>query len=118
VLRLDARRSVPLDGRPFRQDVPPFEHDAGAVPNGVCAPEGAPGAPAARYKRPGAVRKKGLRAALKAAAAAHPGKHLQLWFQDEARVGNKGRVCHRWWLNGERAPGFAQQAIKIVLAQI
>ena len=46
---------------------------------------------------------------MKAAAAAHPDKHLQLWFQDEARVGNKGRVCHRWWLKGERAPGLAQQ---------
>ena len=23
--------------------------------------------------------------------------------QDEARVGNKGRVCHRWWRRGERA---------------
>ncbi len=28
-----------------------------------------------------------------------------MWFEDEARVGNKGRVCHRWWLRGERAPG-------------
>ena len=44
-----------------------------------------------------------------AAAAAHPDKTLQLWLQDEARVGNKGRVCHRWWLKGERAPGLAQQ---------
>ena len=32
-----------------------------------------------------------------------------MWFQDEARVGNKGRVCHRWWLKGERPPGLAQQ---------
>ncbi len=50
-----------------------------------------------------------MRAALNSAAEAHPGKRLQLWFQDEARVGNKGRVCHRWWLRGERAPGLAQQ---------
>ena len=28
--------------------------------------------------------------------------------QDEARVGNKGRVCHRWWRRGERAPGTRQ----------
>ena len=45
---------------------------------------------------------------MKAAAAAHPGKRLQLWFQDEARVGNKGRVCRRWWLRGQRAPGPRQ----------
>src|SRR4051812_22568276 len=29
--------------------------------------------------------------------------------KDEARIGNKGRVCHRWWLKGERAPGLVQQ---------
>ena len=53
-------------------------------------------------------KKRGLRDILKATAAAHPDKRLQLWFQDEARVGNKGRVCHRWWRRGERAPGTRQ----------
>ena len=38
----------------------------------------------------------------------HPDKRVQLWFQDEARVGNKGRVCHRWWRRGERARGPRQ----------
>ena len=38
-----------------------------------------------------------------------PDKHLQLWFQDEARVGNKGRVCHRWWLKGQRPPGICDR---------
>lgn len=33
---------------------------------------------------------------------------MQLWFEDEARVGNKGRVCHRWWRRGERPPGVQQ----------
>jgi transposase len=28
-----------------------------------------------------------------------------LWFQDEARVGQKGRLCHRWWIKGQRPPG-------------
>jgi len=28
---------------------------------------------------------------------------------DEARVGNKGRVCHRWWPKGERAPGLCER---------
>jgi len=31
----------------------------------------------------------GLREALRAAAAAHPERRLQLWFQDEARIGRK-----------------------------
>ena len=52
----------------------------------------------------------GLRAAVTTAAAAHPGKRLQLWFQDEARAGNKGRVCRRWWLKGQRAPGPVSMA--------
>jgi transposase len=42
------------------------------------------------------------------AAARHPGKRIELWFEDEARVGNKGRVCHRWWRRGERPPGVQQ----------
>jgi transposase len=40
-----------------------------------------------------------------AAAAAHPGERVALWFMDEARVGQKGRLCHRWWLRGRRPPG-------------
>ena len=43
--------------------------------------------------------------ALKAAAKAHPSKRIRLFFQDEARVGQKGRLCHRWWLKGQRPPG-------------
>ena len=36
---------------------------------------------------------------------AHPNKRIALWFMDEARVGQKGRLCHRWWLRGRRPPG-------------
>jgi transposase len=46
-----------------------------------------------------------LRDALRAAAAAHPGKRVALRFMDEARVGQKGRLCHRWRLSGRRPPG-------------
>jgi len=49
---------------------------------------------------------------VKAIEAANPGKKLQLWFQDEARVGNKGRVCHRWWHRGRRAPGLCDNRYK------
>ena len=42
---------------------------------------------------------------MKAAAAVHPGKRIALWFMDEARVGQKGRLCHRWWSRGRRPPG-------------
>jgi transposase len=40
-----------------------------------------------------------------AAAAAHPDQRVALWFMDEARVGQKGRLCHRWWRRGQRPPG-------------
>ena len=31
---------------------------------------------------------------------------------DEARVGQKGRVCHRWWLKGQRPPGLCDKRFK------
>jgi transposase len=36
---------------------------------------------------------------------AHPDKRIVLWFMDEARVGQKGRLCYRWWRRGQRPPG-------------
>jgi hypothetical protein len=37
--------------------------------------------------------------------AAHPDRRIALWFMDEARIGQKGRPCRRWWLKGQRPPG-------------
>ncbi len=48
---------------------------------------------------------KNLAVQLEAVAAAHPGKTLQLWCEDEAREGQKGRTGHRWFTRGERPPG-------------
>jgi len=42
-------------------------------------------------------------------AEAHPGKRIALWFMDEARVGQKGRTGHRWWIKGQRPPGIANK---------
>ena len=36
-------------------------------------------------------------------------KRLRIFFQDEARIGQKGRVCHRWYVKGQRPPGTADQ---------
>ena len=58
-----------------------------------------------RTRRRRSASEKGLRACLRAAAAARPGQRIALWFMDEARVGQKGRLCHRWWLKGHRPPG-------------
>lgn len=42
-------------------------------------------------------------------AATHPGKRLRIVFQDEARIGQKGRVCRRWFTRGKRPPGLIDQ---------
>ncbi len=39
-------------------------------------------------------------------AEAHPGERIELWFEDEARVGPKGRTGHRRWVRGERPRGL------------
>ncbi len=46
---------------------------------------------------------------MKAAADAHPDKQIALWFMDEARVGQKGRTGHRWWVRGQRPPGLCDK---------
>jgi transposase len=73
--------------------------------------------------------KKQLGAKLAAIARAHPDQRLQLWCEDEARVGQKGRTCHRprwspdqrtcgdgasascgrWYERGIRPPGLADK---------
>jgi hypothetical protein len=40
------------------------------------------------------------------AAAAHPGAgRVELWFMDEARIGQKGRTTHLWYERGVRPRG-------------
>jgi len=46
---------------------------------------------------------------LRAIRIRHKGKRLRLFFQDEARIGQKGRVCHIWWKRGERPPGLCDR---------
>lgn len=36
-------------------------------------------------------------------------KRIRLFFQDEARIGQKGRTCHVWWKRGQRPPGLCDQ---------
>ena len=48
-------------------------------------------------------------ATLKELAATHSGKRLRICFQDEARIGQKGRVCRRWFTRGKRPPGLIDQ---------
>ncbi len=50
-----------------------------------------------------------LRGWARKAAADHPDKTIELRFQDEARVGSKGRLGHRWWIKAYRAPGLSDK---------
>jgi putative transposase len=46
---------------------------------------------------------------LRKIADTHKRKRVRLFFQDEARIGQKGRVCHIWWKRGERPAGLADK---------
>ena len=42
-------------------------------------------------------------------AARHPGAaRVELWFEDEARIGQKGRVTHVWYQKGVRPRGVRE----------
>jgi hypothetical protein len=45
-------------------------------------------------------------------AKVHPDKTLQVWCQDEAREGQKGRTGHRWFHRGQRPPGRCDKRFK------
>ena len=62
--------------------------------------------------RPRPSFKKALLDALGVDGDAHPDKTIPLWFQDEARVGQKGRLCHRWRQKGKRPPGRCDKRFK------
>ena len=46
---------------------------------------------------------------IEAVARDHPGERVELWFMDEARVGQKGGVTHVWYQKGVRPRGVRQQ---------
>jgi transposase len=41
---------------------------------------------------------------------------VPLWCEDEARIGQKGRVCHRWYERGVRPPGLADERFASLFA--
>jgi len=73
--------------------------------------EGAADASAGRRGGARGFQKK-LPAKLKEIADAHPGKQLQVWCQDEAREGQKGRTGRRWFHRGQRPPGRCDKRFK------
>lgn len=45
---------------------------------------------------------------VQAAAEQHPGQSIEVWFQDEARIGQQGTLTRCWGLTGSR-PTAVQQ---------
>jgi hypothetical protein len=43
---------------------------------------------------------------------------LRIFFQDEARIGQKGRVCHRWYGKGQRPPGTGYQRFTFAASEV
>lgn len=99
---------MPLARGAVRQDLPSVEHDASAATARLLSAEGTALSPQARRGGADGLQKGGLCDQVAAITARHPDKRIELWFEDEARVGNKGRVCHRWWPKGQRPPGLQQ----------
>jgi transposase len=66
-----------------------------------------PAAPSAeRREGPASLQKGGFTACLSEIAQAHPeAERLEIWSQDEARVGQKGRTGYVWWQRGHTPRG-------------
>src|SRR3954466_12245462 len=70
--------------------------------------EGAARPPRGGPEGAGAVQKN-LPGLIEEVARDHPGERVELWFMDEARVGQKGGVTHVWYQKGVRPRGVRQQ---------
>src|SRR5215204_7168065 len=66
------------------------------------------GPPRGRSEGAGEVQKT-LPDLIEGLAREHTGKRIELWFMDEARVGQKGGVTHVWYQKGVRPRGVRQQ---------
>src|SRR3954453_10180634 len=94
---------------PLRRDRHP-EAAQGARP---LVAEGAAGPPRGRPEGAGAVQKD-LPGLIEGVAREHPGERVELWFMDEARIGQKGRLTHVWYQKGVRPRGVRQQGFASV----
>src|SRR5271170_398267 len=86
-----------------------LQRDRNATPAVVARPHAPqdPAAPSAeRREGPASLQKRGIAARLNEIAAAHPeAERFEIWSQDEARVGQKGRTGYVWWQRGHTPRG-------------
>jgi transposase len=107
--RLDPGGAVPRGRGALGRVGSPRAHEQADAPPRPLPAEGAALAPEGGCDGTGGVRQGGLQAALDGARAEHADERLTLRFMDEARFGQKGRVCHRWSIRGQRPPGPCDQ---------
>src|SRR5436853_78810 len=80
-----------------------------AAPARVRAAAAAAPAPRGRPGRPGPLQKN-LPARVAEVAAARPGQRVEVWFEDEARFGQKGTLTAVWAAKGTRPSAPKQTA--------
>ena len=69
-------------------------------------PQDPAASPAERREGPASLQKGGFAACLNEIAETHPeAERLEIWSQDEARVGQKGRTGYVWWQRGHTPRG-------------
>src|SRR5215467_13971687 len=70
------------------------------------APQDPTASPTEQREGAASLQKRGLAARLTEIAQAHPeAERFEIWSQDEARVGQKGRTGYVWWQRGETPRG-------------
>jgi hypothetical protein len=71
------------------------------------APEDPTAPPAEQREGRASLQKRGLAARLTEIAQAHPeAERFEIWSQDEARAGQKGRTGYVWWQRGDTPRGL------------
>src|SRR5229473_3057308 len=80
----------------------PWRHAPGVARDRLRLADAATAPPQGRRRGPRRVQKK-LPQMVEDIAREHPGQPIELWFQDEMRVGQKGTLTRVWAAKGERA---------------
>ena len=100
------RRSVPGGGRALGRRLQRDRDAASLVVARSVAPQDPPGSSANRCEGARRLQKRGFAARLSEIVAAHPeAERFEIWSQDEARVGQKGRTGYIWWQRGHTPRG-------------
>ena len=103
--QLDGQRPLPAGRDALRRGLQRERDAAAAARSRPILAEDAAGAPAGRSQGPRALQKKFPALIAEVRAAKPEAQGLEVWFLDEARIGQTGRTCRRWFEKGERPRG-------------